>query len=59
MFAPALESKTHFPLLTRRPWHATLRDLPSNTAPAALPARVKASSLSLTAIWVCSVPNRC
>jgi hypothetical protein len=48
MFAPALESKTHFPLLTRRPWqlHVTLRDLPSNTAPAALPARAKLEPLT-------------
>jgi hypothetical protein len=43
MFVPARESKTHFPPLARRPWQldVTLRDLPSNTAPAALPARTK------------------
>jgi hypothetical protein len=50
MFAPALESKTHLPLLTRRPWHATLRDLPSNTAPAALLARAKLEPLTSCAL---------
>jgi len=48
MFVPARESKTHFPPLARRPWQldVTLRDLPSNTAPAALPARTKLEPLT-------------
>jgi hypothetical protein len=44
MFTPARELKTHVPLLARRPRQldVTLRDLPSNTAPAAaLPAKTK------------------
>ena len=48
MFVPARESKTHFPPLARRPWQldVTLRDLPSNTASAALPARTKLEPLA-------------
>ena len=52
MFSPARESKTHFPLLARRPWQldVTLRDLPSNRAPAALPARTKLEPLTSCAL---------
>jgi len=52
MFVPARESKTHFPLLARRPWQLdlTLRDLPSNSAPAALPARTKLEPLTSCAL---------
>jgi hypothetical protein len=52
MFSPARESKAHFPLLARRPWQldVTLRDLPSNTAPAALPARTKLEPLTSCAL---------
>jgi hypothetical protein len=46
MFTPAQEPKTHFPPLPCRPWplDVALRDLPSNTGPAALPARTKPES---------------
>jgi hypothetical protein len=46
MFAAARESKTHFPSLARRPWQlgVALRDLASNSAPAALLARTEPES---------------
>jgi hypothetical protein len=52
MFVPARESETHFPLLARRPWQldVALRDLPSNTASAALPARTKPEPLTSCAL---------
>ena len=52
MFVPARESKTHFPPLARRPWQldVALRDLLSNTASAALPARTKPEPLTSCAL---------
>jgi len=58
MFTPAQEPKTHFPPLPCRPWplDVALRDLPSNTGPAALPARTKPESPTSCALSLLVFP---
>ena len=52
MFTPAQESKRHFPPLPCRPWQSdlALHELPSYTAPAALPARTTLESRTSCAL---------
>ena len=58
MFTPAREPKTHFPPLPCRPWplDVALHELPSNTAPAARPARIKPESPTSCALSLLVFP---